>query len=118
MKYRWIFTLSIAAALVLSVIASGAEPERNRYHQHLEAEEKPPCTSSIDEKPLYLLIFTTFSSPGFLFCPELCPESAEAAASLRLSVLLFITWLYTFEYHRGLLDTGPFLRLSLPQSSV
>ena len=44
MKYRWIFALSIAAALALSVLVSGMEPEHNRYHQHLEAEEKPPCT--------------------------------------------------------------------------
>ena len=57
-------------------------------------------TSSIDEKPLYLLIFTIFSSPEFLFCPELCPESAEATASIRLSGLLFITWLYTFKVIR------------------
>ncbi len=45
MKYRWIFVLSIAAALVLAIAASGVEPERNRYHQHLEAAEKLPCTN-------------------------------------------------------------------------
>lgn len=44
MKYRWIFALAITAALVLSVFVSGMEPERNRYHQHLEAAEKAPCT--------------------------------------------------------------------------
>lgn len=44
MKYRWIFVLSITAALLLAFAASGIEPERNRYHQHLEAAEKPPCT--------------------------------------------------------------------------
>lgn len=44
MKYRWIFALAIAAALVLSVFVSGMEPEHNRYHQHLEAVEKLPCT--------------------------------------------------------------------------
>lgn len=44
MKYRWIFVLAIVTTLVLSAVASGAEPERNRYHQHLEAPEKAPCT--------------------------------------------------------------------------
>lgn len=44
MKYRWIFVLAITAALVLSVFVSGMEPEHNRYHQHLEAVEKAPCT--------------------------------------------------------------------------
>lgn len=44
MKYRWIFALSIGAALILAFAASGAEPQRNRYHQHLEAAEKAPCT--------------------------------------------------------------------------
>lgn len=44
MKYRLIFVLAAAAALALSVLASGAEPKRNRYHQHLEAAEKAPCT--------------------------------------------------------------------------
>lgn len=45
MKYRWIFLLAITVSLALSVIASGAEPDRNRYHQHLEAADKPPCTN-------------------------------------------------------------------------
>ena len=40
MKYRWIFVLAVSAALALSVLASGMEPERNRVHQHLEAAEK------------------------------------------------------------------------------
>ena len=44
MKYRWIFVLAVLAALALSVLASGMEPERNRVHQHLEAAEKLPCT--------------------------------------------------------------------------
>lgn len=44
MKYRWIFFLAIVAALALSVLVSGAEPKHNRYHQHLEAVEKEPCT--------------------------------------------------------------------------
>lgn len=44
MKYRWIFLLAVTTVLVLSVAASGVEPERNRYHQHLEAADKPPCT--------------------------------------------------------------------------
>lgn len=43
MKYRLIFVLAVTAALVLSVVASGAEPAHNRYHQHLEAAEKEPC---------------------------------------------------------------------------
>ena len=44
MKYRWIFLLAITAVVALSAVASGTEPERNRYHQHLEAAEKAPCT--------------------------------------------------------------------------
>ena len=48
MKYQWIFLLAIAAALALSVLVSGMEPGHNRYHQHLEAEEKLPCTDHDD----------------------------------------------------------------------
>lgn len=44
MKYRGIFLLAITAVVMLSVYVSGLEPERNRYHQHLEAAEKAPCT--------------------------------------------------------------------------
>ncbi len=44
MKYRWMFFLAISAVLALSMLAGGAEPEHNRYHQHLEAVEKEPCT--------------------------------------------------------------------------
>lgn len=44
MKYKRIFVLAMAAVLVLAIAASGVEPAHNRYHQHLEAAEKAPCT--------------------------------------------------------------------------
>jgi len=48
MKYKWIFVLSMAAVLAITYAVSGIEPEHNRYHQHLEAAEKAPCTDHDD----------------------------------------------------------------------
>lgn len=48
MKYKWICVLAAAAVLAVSYAASGIEPEHNRYHQHLEAVEKAPCTDHDD----------------------------------------------------------------------
>jgi len=48
MKYKWIFVLSMAAVLAVTYAVSGIEPEHNRYHQHLEAAEKAPCTDHDD----------------------------------------------------------------------
>ncbi len=44
MKYKWICILAATAALAAAFAVSGIEPRHNRYHQHLEAVEKAPCT--------------------------------------------------------------------------
>lgn len=44
MKYKWLFVLAAAVMLTAAYAATDVEPAHNRYHQHLEAAEKPPCT--------------------------------------------------------------------------
>lgn len=49
MKYKWACVLIVVALVLLAYQVQGIEPERNRYHQHLEAAEKAPCTDHGEE---------------------------------------------------------------------
>ena len=44
MKYKLFGISAIAALLICALLAQEIEPAKNRYHQHLEAETKAPCT--------------------------------------------------------------------------
>lgn len=49
MKYKWISLLAVVALIIAAWTAHHIEPGKNRYHQHLEAAEKAPCTDHGDD---------------------------------------------------------------------
>lgn len=49
MKYKLIGLFTVALLLVCAFLAQDIEPEKNRYHQHLEALPKEACTTHGDE---------------------------------------------------------------------
>lgn len=68
MKYKRIYILVLVTALAICGVASGIEPEHNRYHQHLEAAEKTPCADHND------LVFCTHLPLMEIVTDEPVPE--------------------------------------------
>ena len=49
MKYKLFGLSAVVLLLICASLVHAVEPDRNRYHQHLEAAEKAPCTDHKDE---------------------------------------------------------------------
>jgi len=49
MKYKIICVVLVVVMLIGAFAIQNIEPQSNRYHQHLEAQEKEPCTDHGDE---------------------------------------------------------------------
>lgn len=63
--------------LVCAVLAQEVEPDRNRYHQHLEAAAKEPCTDHSDELFCTHLPLMSITTDGPVPAPYLHDENGK-----------------------------------------
>lgn len=83
MKYKWLCVLTAAVVLAAAYAAFGVEPERNRYHQHLEAAEKAPCTSHDDSVFCTHLPLMEITTDGPVPEPYVYGRNASAAGGAQ-----------------------------------
>ena len=77
MKYKLFGLSAVVLLLICAIITQNIEPDRNRYHQHLETAEKAPCTDHGDDLFCTHLPLMSITTDGPIPDPYLYDENGE-----------------------------------------